>query len=367
MNPWWWLVLGLLAGWLIELVIDYRYWRRHAQIAAARVAQQEAAVAARSEALDKRQAEVEQRDADLSALQTSLNAKDAELLAQARRVDERATEVSRLEQAMDKRRADLDRMGLTLNEREKDINGRDAALKSNEADVAARTQALKAAETDMTRRVAAVSNRESAIQSWEERILAREHEVGDQESELVRKAATADRLEASLTAIKHLVHRQYQTEDGNDDLQAVEGIGPKIASLLRNADIRTFERLSETSLGELTRLLESGGSRFGLADPLTWAEQASLLVSGEYVEFEQLKEELVRGVRRDAVLLAPDSQGSAGTAGASDGTLFEAAATTSDEGNDVKKHEAQIAGSAAGRNSDSRSESDSESRNPKPE
>ena len=30
----WWLILGLLGGWLIELVIDFRFWRRRAAAAA---------------------------------------------------------------------------------------------------------------------------------------------------------------------------------------------------------------------------------------------------------------------------------------------------------------------------------------------
>lgn len=317
MSGWWWLILGLLAGWLIELAIDYRYWRREARIAAARMSEREAAVAARSQALDDKQAALKLRDEELSALQATLAAKDADLLAQAKRIDERAEEVTRLEQAMDKRRADLDRIAQTLNEREKDIGARNEALKATEADVAARLQKLESAEVDVTRRVAVVSNRESAMQNWEARILAREHEVGDKEADLVRQAATATALSAGLEAMKALVHRQYQTADGADDLQAIEGIGPKIASLLHNAGIRTFERLSETSLGELTRLLESGGSRFGLADPLTWAEQAAHLVNGDYVAFERLKEELVGGVRRDAALLQEAVQAAAETSDAS--------------------------------------------------
>ena len=155
------------------------------------------------------------------------------------------------------------------------------------------------------------------MQNWEARILAREHEVGDKEADLVRQAATAADLRAGLAAMKELVGRQYRTPEGADDLQAIEGIGPKIANLLHNADIRTFERLSETSLGELTRILEAGGSRFGLADPLTWAEQASCLVNGDYVAFEQLKEELIGGVRRDAALLQEAAQAAAEASDAS--------------------------------------------------
>src|SRR5690606_1945500 len=177
-----------------------------------------------------------------------------------------------------------------------------------------------------------------------------------------------------LESIKGLMRRQYQTPEGEDDLQAIEGIGPKIASLLRNADIKTFERLSETSLGELTRLLESGGPRFGLADPLTWAEQAALLFNGEFVAFEQLKEELIGGVRREAqaapAAAVPAAAGSAGSRPAgdhpvdgphdvtpdgssassaggtplSDGPLFDAAMAAPGEGGDGGEGDAGDAG-----------------------
>jgi predicted flap endonuclease-1-like 5' DNA nuclease len=299
----WWLLLGLLAGWLIELAIDYRYWRRQAQVEAQRLAARDAQLNARAHSLDETQAAQNQRDEELTALQTKLAAKDAELLAQAQRIDERAEEVTRLEQAMDKRRADLDRMGQTLNEREKDIAGRNDALKAGEADYATRAEKLQAAEADVTRRVAVVSNRESAMQNWEARILAREHELGDKEADLVRQAATAAELRTTVDALKDLVARHYRTAEGDDDLEVIEGIGPEIAELLRKADIKTFERLSETSLGELTRVLEAGGSRFGLADPLSWAEQAEYLVNGDYVGLDRIKAELIGGRRRDADLL----------------------------------------------------------------
>ena len=303
MSSFWWLILGLLAGWLIELFIDYRYWRRQARIEAARLAEKEAALNARLQTLERRQAEQDARSDELTALQTTLTAKDAELLGLARRIDERAEEVTRLEQAMDKRRADLDRMALTLNEREKDIAGRDARLKSAESDYAARDGKLQAAEAEVSRRVAVVSNRESAMQNWEARILAREHELSDKEADLVREAASAAELRAQLNAMRSLVSRQYQTADGADDLEAIEGIGPKVSRLLHDADIRTFDRLSETSLGELTRILESGGPRLGLADPRSWAEQASCLVNGDYIAFERMRDDLSSESRHDAALL----------------------------------------------------------------
>lgn len=299
-----WLLLGLLVGWLVELVIDYVYWRKQARIAAVRLAERDAALVARSEALDRREAALGQRDQELADLQATLTAKDADLLAQARRIEERGEELTRQEQATEKRRADLDRMGLTLNERDKDVQARLDTLKVKEADLAARLEKLERSENDVARRVAAVSNRESAMQSWETRILSREHEVADREAELARQAATAAAHGAGFAAMKQLMQKHYREADGSDNLQVIEGVGPKIAELLKQADIRSFERLAETSVGELSRILESGGPRFGLANPMSWAEQAGLLADGDFVGFESLKAELVGGVRREAAAVA---------------------------------------------------------------
>ena len=186
------------------------------------------------------------------------------------------------------------------------------------------------------------------MQNWEARILAREHELNDKEGDLVRQAATATELRAGLEAAKELISRRYKTPEGADDLQAIEGIGPKIANLLRNADIKTFERLSETSLGELTRILEAGGPRFGLADPMSWAEQASCLVNRDFVAFEELKESLIAGVRRDeiarqpAVAVAAQPAATAGGAVAADSASEGAAAA------EVAVPEAAAPGAARG-------------------
>ena len=35
MSGLWWLILGILVGWLVELAVDYRFWRREAKATAA--------------------------------------------------------------------------------------------------------------------------------------------------------------------------------------------------------------------------------------------------------------------------------------------------------------------------------------------
>jgi hypothetical protein len=82
-----------------------------------------------------------------------------------------------------------------------------------------------------------------------------------------------------------------------DDLEAIEGIGPKIAELLRASGIANFGDLATTPMTKLASILDAGGSRFKLANPSTWAEQAGLAAKNDWAGFDRLKKDLVAGVR----------------------------------------------------------------------
>lgn len=80
-----------------------------------------------------------------------------------------------------------------------------------------------------------------------------------------------------------------------DDLKAVEGIGPKIEELLHNAGIKTWLALSETSTDKIKSILDGGGPRFSLADPGTWPAQSKLAHEGKWDELQALQDALTRG------------------------------------------------------------------------
>jgi len=92
---------------------------------------------------------------------------------------------------------------------------------------------------------------------------------------------------------------------GPDNLEVVEGIGPRIANLLHAAGIATLLDLAHTPVATLEDLLRRGGTRFELAHPGTWPEQAALAANNRWHDLRVLQDELVGGVRR------PDAGGSA--------------------------------------------------------
>jgi len=85
--------------------------------------------------------------------------------------------------------------------------------------------------------------------------------------------------------------------DEPDDLQRVEGIGPKYADALIAAGISTFEAVAASSVEELEAAAKAYGMRRS-ASMATWAEQAALAAKADWDGLDALQEELSGG-RRD--------------------------------------------------------------------
>ena len=82
---------------------------------------------------------------------------------------------------------------------------------------------------------------------------------------------------------------------GPDDLEIVEGIGPKIAQLLRQHGITTFVQLASASPVEIAAILEKGGPNFRVANPGTWPEQAGYCVRNDWAGLKRLQDRLTAG------------------------------------------------------------------------
>lgn len=83
-----------------------------------------------------------------------------------------------------------------------------------------------------------------------------------------------------------------------DDLKRIEGIGPKISSVLQEAGISTFVQLADTAVSQIEQILEAKDPRLlRLADPTSWPEQAALAAAGEWDALEALQGELKGGRR----------------------------------------------------------------------
>jgi len=80
-----------------------------------------------------------------------------------------------------------------------------------------------------------------------------------------------------------------------DDLKVIEGVGPKIEELLKNAGIDTWKKVSETDVAEIQKVLDAAGPRYKLANPGTWPKQAKLAADSDWANLKTYQDQLNGG------------------------------------------------------------------------
>ena len=105
--------------------------------------------------------------------------------------------------------------------------------------------------------------------------------------------AKVDKLAEKLSSAR-LASREasinYAALFGTDNLQIIEGIGPKVAELLSSNGISTWADLASKSPDEIKPILDAAGSAYKMMDPTSWPQQAKLAAEGQWsalIEFQK--------------------------------------------------------------------------------
>jgi len=80
-----------------------------------------------------------------------------------------------------------------------------------------------------------------------------------------------------------------------DDLKAIEGIGPATERLLHENGIKTWRELANSEASAIKAILTAAGSRFALGDPTTWPKQAEMAADGKFDELREYQDFLDGG------------------------------------------------------------------------
>ena len=100
-------------------------------------------------------------------------------------------------------------------------------------------------------------------------------------------------MEASRGPVSIQTEAPAAPDQTPDNLVLIEGIGPKIASLLAANGITTFAHLAATPASLIKETLDREGLH--MADPTTWPEQARLAAAGDWDGLNALQDRLKAG------------------------------------------------------------------------
>ncbi|HSL43142.1 MAG TPA: DUF4332 domain-containing protein [Anaerolineales bacterium] len=88
----------------------------------------------------------------------------------------------------------------------------------------------------------------------------------------------------------------YKEKASPDDLTRIEGIGPKVAEVLNDTGIKTFEALAQANPAQVQETLNEAGLQ--MMKPEGWIEQAELAAKGDWDALERLQAELKGGRKK---------------------------------------------------------------------
>lgn len=147
---------------------------------------------------------------------------------------------------------------------------------------AKKATATKKAVKSTTTKAATTKKAATATKTTAKKAIAKKAPVAKKTATKKATTSAAAKLDAKMNA---------------KGLQVIEGVGPKIASLMNEAGLVTFADVAKASQATLKKVLENAGSRFKLANPSTWSEQAKLASQGKWEALEKLQGELKGGKR----------------------------------------------------------------------
>lgn len=86
------------------------------------------------------------------------------------------------------------------------------------------------------------------------------------------------------------VSKTYKvTLSSGDDLTKIDGIGPKIAQILKDSGVETYSNLANADSSQIKEILIKAGSRYRMADLSSWSKQALMAKKGDWDGLNKLK------------------------------------------------------------------------------
>jgi len=92
-----------------------------------------------------------------------------------------------------------------------------------------------------------------------------------------------------MTTSKKVVSKTRVGVIKQTDLRIIEGVGPKICTLLNKAGIKTFKDLSKCSVAKLKKVMMDAGPRYQMHNPTSWPKQAKLAAANKWTELKKMQ------------------------------------------------------------------------------
>ena len=192
-----------------------------------------------------------------------------------------------------------------IRERDEYIEDLETSLMEKVEDLNARVREqetnLERLNSELSQREKVIANLNASVQEKDDMISGYEEKISDLENQnrdgLARAEVAEERLreldssliekEQEITALIARINAMQ------DDLSIIDGIGPKISSVLGLAGIKSFSQLASADEDRIRDILEAENPNLlRLTDPSTWFEQARMAAEGDWKALSSLQDTL---------------------------------------------------------------------------
>jgi predicted flap endonuclease-1-like 5' DNA nuclease len=278
---------------------------------------------------------VTSRDKKIKSLNKDLNEEITTNKTLTEELAQRDQNIKNLEGQVENRGQRLDTLTMDISElrmeSDETINQRDSTIESLKGEVESRDQSIETLKADlgnlkrqnqktMSQRdftMRARARVEMQLKETNEHVEALNTQIANLEQQNQETTDRAINAETKVSELNNFISELEQEiislkakqNAMQDDFSSLDGIGPKIASVLRSAGVKTFAKLASKQPEELREILTaSNPSLLKLSDPTSWPEQAGRAAEGDWESLKTLKETLkeARRQEREALLHQPE-------------------------------------------------------------
>jgi len=262
-------------------------------------------------------------ESNIEGLKTTIAKKDKNIRKISAQVKERDSSVSGLNRDLADIRAKRDNLNVQLGKRDEaisllkdQIKERDDSVKHLKEDLNTLKERKKASNARVEKAEAGIQERENVIEEKDSSIELMRKDLAALEITAQGALTRAEAAEAGIAKLekeleekaKEVASQKVRIRSMQDDLSVIDGIGPRVSSVLRSAGITSFSKLAEREDEEITGiLLAENPNLTRLTDPSTWHEQARMAGDGDWEGLKALQDS-IKEERRARDLLKRETQ-----------------------------------------------------------
>jgi len=233
-------------------------------------------------------------------------------------ITQKTKQNSKLKNDLKNRDNEIGKLNTDLDNKNKAITSLNTELEEKESNIATLTSRVSSLSNEVTNNIQKIStltseavDLTSQIEDGNQKISTLKDQISNQIQLNIETTTRAENAETradnaetkNQTLEESITQKQQEIEQLKTNMKAmqhdfsiIEGIGKKVSTILRLANINTFTKLASTDTNTINSILEKTDPRIlRLTDSTTWPEQAKLAAENKWDDLKTLQASLKRG------------------------------------------------------------------------